>query len=121
MRVIFAGKLEIGEASWIGHEVLFTGGGESLIKLGKYCDIAPRVSFVAGTHEIDPDGKRVAGKPISESILIGGGVWVGSCATILGNTVLGDHCVVAAGAVVRGTFPQKCLIAGVPAKIIRRI
>jgi acetyltransferase-like isoleucine patch superfamily enzyme len=28
--------------------------------------------------------------------------------------------VVAAGAVVRGTFPDRCVVAGVPAKIVRR-
>jgi acetyltransferase-like isoleucine patch superfamily enzyme len=39
---------------------------------------------------------------------------------ILPGTVLGRNVVVGAGAVVRGTFPDHCVIAGVPARIVRR-
>jgi acetyltransferase-like isoleucine patch superfamily enzyme len=40
----------------------------------------------------------------------------------LDGTVIGDHCVVATGAVVTGkTFPDNCIIGGVPAKIIKMI
>jgi acetyltransferase-like isoleucine patch superfamily enzyme len=39
---------------------------------------------------------------------------------VLPGTVLGRNVVVGAGAVVRGTFPDHCVIAGVPARIVRR-
>ena len=39
--------------------------------------------------------------------------------TILDGTVLGAGCVVAAGAVVKGEFPENCVIGGIPAKIIK--
>jgi len=120
-RIVFNGTLSVGRDTWIGHEVMISGGGDSEIVIGQCCDIAPRVTFVAGTHEIDANGMHAAGKAISESITIGKGVWIGAAATILGNTVIGENCVIAAGAVVRGTFPAKCLIGGVPAKIIKSL
>lgn len=39
--------------------------------------------------------------------------------TILDGTVIGNGCIVAAGAVVRGQFPDNSVIGGVPARIIK--
>lgn len=36
------------------------------------------------------------------------------------GTILGEQCIVGANAVVRGIFPDYCVIVGVPAKIIKR-
>lgn len=66
-------------------------------------------------HRLSDTGRR--GGPIS----IGDRVWVGSRAMILKDTTIGDGCVVAAGAVVRGDFSEPgCLIGGVPARVIRK-
>lgn len=112
------GPLSIGSDTWIGHDVLVTGGN-ARIDIGTKCDIAPRVTFVTGTHEIDVYGERVAGRGYSLPISVGRGCWIGTGATILGGTVIGECSVVAAGAVVRGTFPSNCLIGGVPARVVR--
>jgi len=112
--------LEIGSHTWVGHDVLVVGG-ESNIKIGMNCDIAPRVLIASGTHEIDGVGKRAAGKGYSLPIIIGDGSWICAGAQILGGTEIGSHCIVAAGAVVKGAFPDRCLIGGAPARVIRRI
>lgn len=54
-----------------------------------------------------------------KGIKIGKDCWIGAKATILDGTDLGDGCIVAAGAVVRGTIPPYSIIGGVPAKIIK--
>lgn len=54
-----------------------------------------------------------------KGIKIGKNCWIGAKVTILDGTVLGDGCVVAAGAVVKGEFPENCVIGGIPAKIIK--
>ena len=46
-------------------------------------------------------------------------VWVGSRVVILGGTVLGRGCVVAAGSVVQGEFPAGSIIAGKAAEVVR--
>lgn len=55
-----------------------------------------------------------------KGIIIGCDCWIGSKATILDGANIGDGCIVAAGAVVRGTIPPYSIIGGVPAKIIKQ-
>jgi len=51
--------LHIGRETFVGHEVLVCGG-ECEIFIGDFVDIAPRVSIIAGTHEIDRVNVRSA-------------------------------------------------------------
>lgn len=51
---------------------------------------------------------------------IGDFCFIGAGAKIFSGTTLGKQCIVAANAVVRGVFPDYCVIAGMPAKIIKR-
>lgn len=54
-----------------------------------------------------------------KGIKIGNDCWIGAKVTILDGTDLGDGCIVAAGAVVRGKIPSYSIIGGVPAKLIK--
>ena len=74
-------------------------------------------------HPIDPQARRA---DIKEQIgtgpvIIGKNCFIGCNALILKGTVLGDNCVVGAGAVVSGVFEDNCVIAGNPARVIRRL
>jgi acetyltransferase-like isoleucine patch superfamily enzyme len=55
-----------------------------------------------------------------EPVEIGAGSWLGHGSVILPGTRLGAHTVVAAGAVVRGVFADNVVLAGVPARVVRR-
>ena len=55
-----------------------------------------------------------------KGIKIGSNCWIGAKATILDGSIIGDGCIVAAGAVVTGVFPDNVIIGGVPAKVIKR-
>lgn len=57
----------------------------------------------------------------SREIRIGKNCFIGCNSIILKGTVLGDGCVVGAGAVVSGKFEDNCVIAGNPARIIKRM
>ena len=57
----------------------------------------------------------------SREIKIGKNCFIGCNSIILKGTVLGDGCVVGAGAVVAGKFEDNCVIAGNPAKVIKRL
>lgn len=57
----------------------------------------------------------------TKEIVIGKNCFIGCNSLILKGTVLGDGCVVGAGAVVSGKFEENCVIAGNPAKIIRKM
>lgn len=57
----------------------------------------------------------------AREIKIGKNCFIGCNSVILKGTVLGDGCVVGAGAVVAGKFEDNCVIAGNPAKVIRKL
>lgn len=52
---------------------------------------------------------------------IGNNVFVGVGACILGNIVIGNNVIIGANAVVTKDIPDNCVVAGIPAKIIKRI
>lgn len=54
-------------------------------------------------------------------IVIGKNCFIGCNSLILKGTRLGDNCVVGAGAVVSGVFEDNCVIAGNPARVIKRL
>ena len=53
-------------------------------------------------------------------VSIGAGSWLGHGCVVLPGTSIGRHTVVAAGAVVSGEFPDNAVLAGVPARVVRR-
>lgn len=55
-----------------------------------------------------------------KGIKIGKDCWIGAKATILDGTEIGDGCIIAAGAVVRGKIESYSIIGGVPAKTIKK-
>lgn len=52
-------------------------------------------------------------------VKIGSNCWIGAKVTILDGSIIGNGCIVAAGAVVSGVFPDNCIVGGVPAKILK--
>jgi acetyltransferase-like isoleucine patch superfamily enzyme len=63
------------------------------------------------------DKEKIGTRPI----VIGKNCFIGCNSIILKGTILGDGCVVGAGAVVSGTFEENSIIAGNPAKVIKKI
>lgn len=112
-----SGKVFIGKNSWIGHEVLFVGGGDIII--GNDVDIAPRVMLVTGSHEINAKGLKAAGDGYSLPINIGDGCWIGAGAIVMGGSEICSGAIVAAGSLVKGRVPPYSIVAGVPARIVR--
>nr|WP_324248840.1 DapH/DapD/GlmU-related protein [Streptococcus macedonicus] len=58
---------------------------------------------------------------IAKPVTIGNDVWIGGNVTILPGVTIGNNVVVAAGAVVTKDIPDNCVVAGVPAKMIKTI
>lgn len=57
----------------------------------------------------------------TREIKIGKNCFIGCNSIILKGTILGDGCVVGAGAVVAGKFEENCVIAGNPARVIKKL
>lgn len=87
---------------FIGHGVTFTN------------DIYPRATAADGALQTEADWKV-------EPTVIRKGASVGSGATILCNTTVGENAIVGAGAVVTKDVPPNAIVAGNPAKVLRYI
>jgi acetyltransferase-like isoleucine patch superfamily enzyme len=94
--------------------------GHLSIEIGDDIQFGPYVYVTDQNHgyeELDPIGRQW---PVNDPVRIGSGSWLGVGVKVLPGADIGDHVAVAAGSVVRGTFPDHCVIAGVPAKVVRR-
>ena len=88
-----------------------------IIYIGDYTQIAPSVGILSANHSLTDNRKHV-----SSFVHIGRYCWLGFGVTILPGVTLGDYTIVAAGAVVSKSFPRGyCVIAGVPATIIKTL
>ena len=95
--------------------------GHWAIELGDDIQTGPYVYITDQNHSYaDPDVPIGQQWPVEAGVRIGSGSWLGANAVVLPGTVIGEHVVVAAGAVVRGHVPDRCVVAGVPARIVRR-
>ena len=54
-------------------------------------------------------------------IVIGRNVWIGSNATVLPGVTIGDDAVVAAASVVTKDVPEKSVVVGSPARVVRSV
>lgn len=52
-------------------------------------------------------------------VVVGDDVWIGARVTLLAGSRVGDGCIIAAGSVVRGEFPPRSVIGGVPARVLK--
>ena len=91
-------SITIGDDVWFGQEIYVTDANHG------YSD--PNT----------PPGKQLGDH---SAVVIGDGCWIGHGSVILAGVHLGRNVVVAAGSVVRSSFPDHSVIGGVPAKVIR--
>ena len=103
----------------IGQGFHIISGGSLIIETGVL--IAPNV-FV---NNMDNDYREIDvpvfdQKQIVKKTHIGENCFIGMGAFIQAGTTLGRQCIIGAGAVVKGVFPEYCVIVGNPARIIKR-
>lgn len=120
-RFIGNGGLIIGDDVWIGAGCRIMPTGNAHIVIGSHCDLAPEVMIITGSHEIDVGGEHIGGKGISTSVEIGDGCWLGARTTVLPGVTIAKKNILAAGSVmIVSSLEEKCLWAGVPAKMKKR-
>lgn len=115
--VIFFGKgsnIKVDKNTVINSNVIIDGRGK--IEIGENCSISRNVSIITLGHE--PDDKSFALK--AGKVTIGKDVWIGIGAIILPGIDIGDAAIIGAGSVVTKDVPKGSIVAGNPAKFIRK-
>lgn len=92
--------------------------GQGGITIGKGSMIASHVAITSLTH--DPDAPVMRDSLISLPVVIGPNVWIGAHAVIFPGVTIGANSVVAAGSIVRADVPPDTVVAGVPARVVRK-
>ena len=96
------------------------GSGMGFVEIGDDTIFGNYVSIHPENHNFSDMNTSIRLQGVNGvGVKIGRDCWIGAKVTILDGTILGDGCVVAAGAVVRGEFPNNSVIGGVPAKILK--
>jgi acetyltransferase-like isoleucine patch superfamily enzyme len=110
-------KVEIGEGCIFSANTLMISTNS--ITIGKRVGISWDVQIMDDNfHEFSIDGVP---SPQTGPVVIGDDAWVAPKCVILRGTRLAEGCAVATGTVVSGVFDEPyCLIAGSPAKVVRR-
>jgi serine acetyltransferase len=140
--------IEIGDGTMIAEQVSVCAGmmpghdlgSGSVLRIGDRCVIG-RGSHIVAHHCIDigddvftgpyvyitdqnhsyadPDLPIGRQWPVNAAVRIGSGTWLGTGAIVLPGAVIGRNVVVAAGSVVTGRVDDRCVVAGVPARVIK--
>jgi len=111
----------------IGNNVGMSGAtiyARKLITIGENTHIGGNAKILDNDFhplEIEARNADIKEKIGTRPVVIGKNCFIGCNALILKGTKLGDGCVVGAGAVVSGKFDENCVIAGNPAKVIKRL
>ena len=110
----------VGASISIGNHCRLNGvyvHAKKSIAIGKNCVIAGGVNIIDSNGHIVVSNNRTVGRDEPKEIVIGDNVWIGLNSTILKGSVIGANCVVSAGSVVKGVFPDNTLIQGNPAVV----
>lgn len=112
----FGKHISIGKNVFINHDCTFLDLGGIIIEDDVL--IGPKVAIVTENHPIDSSNRKSLDL---KAIHIKRNAWIGAAATILPGVTIGENAIVAAGAVVNKNVPDNVIVAGVPAKIVKKI
>jgi len=111
-------NIEVGENFYCNYGVCILDVCK--VTIGDNCLIGPQVGIYTACHPIERN-IRVSGLEYGKPIKIGNDCWIGGHAVINPGVTLGDNVIVGSGSVVTKSFPSNVIIAGNPAKIIRKL
>ncbi|MDT3682896.1 MAG: acyltransferase [Truepera sp.] len=118
------GPTRLTKRTVLGSNANFNGmtiGGTGRVQIGRNFHSGPECLIITSFHDYD-HGEAIpyGSASIDRDVEIGDNVWLGSRVTILGGVVLGEGCIVQAGAVVVSDVPAGAIVGGSPAKVFKQ-
>lgn len=115
-----SGVIKIGDNVAIGAYSHIGGAGN--VTIGSNSIIGPYFSVHSENHSFSQNNTLYRFQDVSrKGILIGENCWIGAKVTILDGVTIGNNCVIAAGSVVTKSFSNNNLLAGVPARVLKKL
>lgn len=107
-------RIRAGGAMKIGNNTSFNHGCMVIchekISIGHDVQLGPNVLIYDHDHDFRTENGLKSRIFKTSPVVIGNNVWIGANTVILRGTVLGDNCVVSAGSVIKGRYPNDTLI-----------
>jgi acetyltransferase-like isoleucine patch superfamily enzyme len=113
-----ARRLQIGSDCFINQDCVFDA--TAAIAIGNNVNLGHGVLITTSSHAIGSPDRR-GGLLEPKSVRIGDGAWLASRVIVLPGVEIGDGAIVAAGAVVTRSVAANTVVAGVPAREVRRL
>ncbi len=102
------GKLELGNNVALGRDVSIYCFDS--ITVGEYSEFGQGTKVYDHDHDFRVVGGYKERKFKTSPVVIGKNVWIGCNVVILRGTTIGDNCVVGAGCILNGTYPDNSII-----------
>lgn len=114
----YRSHMRIGDETWIGQQCfLHSAGG---LTIGARVGIGPGVRIITSSHAEVAGTTPIIDAPVEfAEVVIGDGADLGVGAIVLPGVRIGVGVQVGAGSVVTSDVPDGCIVAGVPARILR--
>jgi acetyltransferase-like isoleucine patch superfamily enzyme len=113
-------NVKLGKGVYINSNACFLD--TCMTTIGDRTLVGPNVSFFSATHPLDPALRNgLRGPEMGKPIHVGSDCWIGGNAIILPGVIIGQGSTVGAGSVVTKNVPDFTVVAGNPARIIRKI
>lgn len=113
------GHIEIGDNCSIGQGTVIFASNVGGVIIGNNTHIAAQCYIIDMDHGIQANTLIDKQENTVKQVKIGNDVWIATGAKILKGSVLHDHVVIGANAVVKGEIPQNGIAVGIPAKVIK--
>ncbi|MHB8262230.1 MAG: acyltransferase [Acidimicrobiales bacterium] len=111
--------IQIGDRCVIGQGSYIVA--HTSVVIGDDVQTGPYVYITDQNHGYeDPELPIGIQWPVNKGVVIGPGTWIGTGAIILPGTSIGRNVVVGAGSVVTGNIPDRCVVVGAPARVVRK-
>ena len=116
---VFAPQITIGNNVSVGFGC--TLSCVNRLDIGHDVTIGDNVYIADSHHEYSDPQKGILAQPLlTGKISIGRGAWIGYGAFVAGDVSIGEHAVIGANSVVTRSVAAYTVVAGVPAKLIKR-
>ena len=123
-RIIAFGNKEnplvIGDYSYVGIGCILQGYSAP-IKIGNHTSIAMTCHFLTDSGPNCSEHLQTVYPIESGPIIVGNHCWICDSVLILPNVTIGDYCIIGAKSVVKSSVPPFSVVAGNPAKIIKKL
>src|SRR5215204_3946102 len=116
---VHEGEASIGAKTVLGQECTISAFQH--VAIGRECIVADRVMLIDFDHGVVEVERPIRLQGIyKRDVDVGNNCWIGYVACILRGVTVGDNCIVGANTVVTKDVPDDTVVAGAPAKVLRK-